>query len=369
MVGPGLPISTLLSLFDADHPALPELPPNRYFDDLATVDELLEHSSPVRDRRSDVSASLYVSTLDASNLRDPSRAPSQNHAPTTDEIVQLILINEVQAAEDRLDADRRALERKAEVLEEAWRAEKLTLDQERWIFAGEKQNLAQRELDLCWREKSLQENMDKLQKEEAIFRQQRDEYEQEQQGAKTQKLRELIWAASEEELAPILNILLLRLGTRGSSADILEQTTRRIILPRLLRQPTPLAATDMLHNHVLCPAFAAILERHLFPRPATDQAEMGTQSLEEHVNAATPAFTFRAGPSPCTTPLKLHAASTLNDASHSPILPPKPVTHFSTEDIKNAIPPRSDLEEGPGVCRSASVSKEAGAYTVADLFG
>ncbi|EXJ54333.1 hypothetical protein A1O7_09672 [Cladophialophora yegresii CBS 114405] len=274
----------LLSLPDADGSTLPELPPNRYFDDLSTVDELLEHSSPVSDGRADVSASLHLSTSGASTLKFPSTAPSQtlplqakpveNHAspsittssasrsrsaPTTDEIVQLILINEVRAAEERLDADQRALERKTEMIEEAWRAEKVTLDQERWVLAVEKQRLArreedltqgerdlsQREKDVSLREQSLQENTDKLQVAQAIFREQKDEFEQEeqqqqqQQRARTQRIRELMWGASEEEVTLVMTILLLCLATRGSSTDILERLN-------LLG----LAALDMLHNHV-----------------------------------------------------------------------------------------------------------------------
>ncbi|KIW62803.1 hypothetical protein PV04_10934 [Phialophora macrospora] len=224
-----VPGSTLSSLYDAKSFALPELPPNRYFDDPSTVDESLEHCSPVSKHLSRRTASPHLPTSDTKTIHAASTAPSRTHAPTTDELVQLILIDEVRAAEDRLDADRKAFERHTEILEEAWRLEKLILDQERRVLAVEKQGLAQREMNLDVRERALREHTDKLWKEEAIFRQQRDEAEQELQLPRTQRLHELICTASEEELTPMVNTLLLRLGTRGSSTNGLGRMARGLI--------------------------------------------------------------------------------------------------------------------------------------------
>jgi hypothetical protein len=69
-------------------------------------------------------------------------------------------------------------------------------------------------------------------------------------------------------------------------------------------------------NHVVRLPSVAIIEPHIFLRPAADQAMIGTQSSEDYANAAAPAFTSRASLSPDMTTMKLKAAGVLENTSH-----------------------------------------------------
>jgi G3E family GTPase len=180
------------------------------------------------------------------------------------------MIDEVRTAEERLDADQRALERKTEMFENAWRADRMALNQERQTLAVQRQEQERKSIDLArWasalaegrlnlhneqaifrqqRAEAEQEQEKKtiglarwesalakarldLHNEQAIFRQQRVEAEQEQYHPRLLRTRELIWAASEEELLSILNTVRYRLATRGSSTNAPEQITRPPRLP------------------------------------------------------------------------------------------------------------------------------------------
>src|SRR5689334_18017587 len=94
----------LLSSADMDDSTLPVLPPNPVFDDLSTVDASLERRLPITEGALRRVAS--IPRHDANSITNPpTQVPQdQTPAPTTDEIVRLILIGELRDAEDALDA-------------------------------------------------------------------------------------------------------------------------------------------------------------------------------------------------------------------------------------------------------------------------
>jgi G3E family GTPase len=140
------------------------------------------------------------------------------------------MIDEVRTAEERLDADQRALERKTEMLENAWRADWMALDRERQTLAVQRQEHERRSIDLARWESALATERLNLYDEQASFRQQRVEAEQEQR-PRLLRMLELIWAANEHELLSILNTVRYRLNTRASSTYAPEQITRTDGLP------------------------------------------------------------------------------------------------------------------------------------------